>query len=57
MYLTEEYKKQSCDPRRELQEMSIATFQMGNGKQNVIFPTNTTTVGKKRKSNVNGGIP
>ena len=31
-YFTGEYEKQSCDPRRILQEMSIATFQMGNGK-------------------------
>lgn len=32
MYFTEEYEKKSCDPRIILQEISIATFQMGNGK-------------------------
>lgn len=62
VYFTGEHEKQSCDARRVLQEMSIATFQMGNGKKKCIFPTNTSHSKKKKnrkekKGNINGGSP
>lgn len=67
MYFTGEYAKQPCDRRRILRDTSIATFQMGNGKQNAFFPPTPTTLGKKekkknhkenfKKGNINGGSP